>query len=36
MAKFRLAFPIAHFAFAQEQTAIAFEKYLKSESGRAF
>ena len=36
MAKFRLWFPIAHFAFAQEQTAIALEKYLKSKSGRAF
>ena len=27
---------VAYFAFAQEQTAIAFEKYLKSGLGRAF
>ena len=27
---------IAYFAFAQEKTAVAFEKYLKSGSGRAF
>jgi len=27
---------IAYFAFANEKTAISFEKYLKSQSGRAF
>jgi len=27
---------IAYFAFAEEKTAIAFERYLKSGSGRAF
>ena len=27
---------IAYFAFADERKAIAFEKYLKSQSGRAF
>jgi predicted GIY-YIG superfamily endonuclease len=35
-AKFRPWTLIAYFAFAQEGTAIAFEKYLKSGSGRAF
>ena len=35
-AKFRPWTLIAYFAFAQEKTAIAFEKYLKSGSGRAF
>jgi len=35
-AKFRPWTLIAYFAFAQERTAIAFEKYLKSDSGRAF
>ena len=34
--KFRPWIVIAYFAFVQEQTAIAFEKYLKSGSGRAF
>jgi len=34
--KFCPWFLIAYFAFAQEKTAIAFEKYLKSGSGRAF
>jgi len=27
---------LAYFAFAQEKTAVAFENYLKSGSGRAF
>jgi predicted GIY-YIG superfamily endonuclease len=27
---------LAYFAFAERQTAIAFERYLKSGSGRAF
>ena len=35
-AKFRPWILVAYFAFAQEKTAIAFEKYLKSGSGRAF
>ena len=35
-AKFRPWILIAYFAFAQERTAIAFERYLKSGSGRAF
>jgi putative endonuclease len=35
-AKFRPWILIAYFAFAKEKTAIAFEKYLKSGSGRAF
>jgi putative endonuclease len=35
-AKFRPWILIAYFAFAEEGTAIAFEKYLKSGSGRAF
>jgi putative endonuclease len=35
-AKFRPWTLIAYFAFLQERTAIAFEKYLKSGSGRAF
>ena len=34
--KFCPWFLVAYFAFAQEKTAIAFEKYLKSGSGRAF
>ena len=35
-AKFRPWILIAYFAFPSEKTAIAFEKYLKSGSGRAF
>jgi putative endonuclease len=35
-AKFRPWVLIAYFAFAEEETAIAFEMYLKSGSGRAF
>jgi len=35
-AKFRHWILVAYFAFAQEKGAIAFEKYLKSGSGRAF
>ena len=35
-AKFRPWLLIAYFAFAEEKTAIAFERYLKSGSGRAF
>ena len=35
-AKFRPWILVAYFAFAEEKTAIAFEKYLKSGSGRAF
>jgi len=35
-AKFRPWILVAYFAFAQEKGAIAFEKYLKSGSGRAF
>ena len=35
-AKFRPWILIAYFAFAEEGTAIAFERYLKSGSGRAF
>jgi putative endonuclease len=35
-AKFRPWILIAYFAFAEEGTVIAFEKYLKSGSGRAF
>jgi putative endonuclease len=35
-AKFRPWIVIAYFAFVHEQTAIAFEKYLKSGWGRAF
>jgi putative endonuclease len=35
-AKFRPWTLIAYIAFAEEKTAIAFEKYLKSGSGRAF
>jgi putative endonuclease len=35
-AKFRPWILVAYFAFVQEETAIAFEKYLKSGSGRAF
>ena len=35
-AKFRPWIVIAYFAFVHEQTAIAFEKHLKSGSGRAF
>jgi putative endonuclease len=34
--KFRPWILVAYFAFAQEKMAIAFEKYLKSASGRAF
>ena len=34
-AKFRPWLLIAYFAFAEEKTAIAFENYLKSGSGRA-
>ena len=33
--KFRPWVLIAYFAFSKEKTAIAFEKYLKSGSGRA-
>ena len=35
-AKFRPWVLVVYFAFAQEKMAIAFEKYLKSGSGRAF
>jgi putative endonuclease len=35
-AKFRPWLLIAYFAFAEEKTATAFERYLKSGSGRAF
>ena len=35
-AKFRPWLLVAYFAFANEKTALAFEKYLKSGSGRAF
>jgi len=35
-AKFRPWILVAYFAFAHEKTAIAFEKYPKSGSGRAF
>ena len=35
-AKFRPWILIVYFAFAQEKAAVAFEKYLKSGSGRAF
>ena len=35
-AKFRIWILLAYFAFTEEKTAIAFEKYLKSGSGRAF
>jgi predicted GIY-YIG superfamily endonuclease len=35
-AKFRPWILVAYFAFVEEGTAIAFEKYLKSGSGRAF
>ena len=35
-AKFRPWLLIAYFAFTEEKTAIAFENYLKSGSGRAF
>ena len=35
-AKFRPWILFAYFAFVHEKTAIAFEKYLKSGSGRAF
>jgi putative endonuclease len=35
-AKFRRWILVAYFAFAHEEMAIAFEKYLKSGSGRAF
>jgi putative endonuclease len=34
--KFRPWILVAYFAFAQEKMAVAFEKYLKSASGRAF
>ena len=34
--RFRPWFLIAYFAFAEEKTAIAFERYLNSGSGRAF
>jgi putative endonuclease len=34
--KFRPWILVAYFAFAQKQMAVAFEKYLKSASGRAF
>jgi putative endonuclease len=34
--KFRPWILVAYFAFTQENMAIAFEKYLKSGSGRAF
>ena len=34
--KFRPWFLIAYFTFAEEKTAIAFERYLNSGSGRAF
>jgi len=34
--KFRPSILVAYFAFAQEKMAVAFEKYLKSASGRAF
>ena len=35
-AKFRPWVLIAYFAFAEEKTAVAFERYLKSGSGRSF
>jgi predicted GIY-YIG superfamily endonuclease len=35
-AKFRPWLLIAYFTFAEEKTAIAFERYLNSGSGRAF
>jgi putative endonuclease len=35
-AKFRPWLLVAYFAFADEKTALAFEKYLNSGSGRAF
>jgi putative endonuclease len=35
-AKFRPWLLIAYFAFAEERTAVTFERYLKSGSGRAF
>jgi len=35
-AKFRPWILLTYAAFAEEKTAIAFEKYLKSGSGRAF
>lgn len=35
-AKFRPWKLVAYFAFEQKETAIAFERYLKSGSGRAF
>jgi len=35
-AKFYPWILVAYFAFVREKTAIAFEKYLKSGSGRAF
>jgi predicted GIY-YIG superfamily endonuclease len=35
-AKFRPWVLVAYFAFVQEETALVFEKYLKSGSGRAF
>ena len=34
--KFRPWLLVAYFAFSQKKTAIAFERYLKSGSGRAF
>jgi putative endonuclease len=34
--KFRPWILVAYFAFTEENTAIAFEKYLKSGSGRTF
>jgi len=34
--KFRPWILVAYFAFTQENMAIAFEKYLKSGSGRVF
>ena len=35
-AKFRPWTLLAYFAFADKKTAVAFEKYLKSGSGRSF
>jgi predicted GIY-YIG superfamily endonuclease len=35
-AKFRPWTPLAYFAFVDKRTAVAFERYLKSGSGRAF
>ena len=35
-AKFRPWHLVAYFAFAEEKTAVAFERYLKTGSGKAF